>query len=270
MKTKMLVAHWSSDLRFTNLGDGAIVPILDRLNKDVTVLHGRNAPIPEGFPFVLMGIGSVLNTSLAMINFPTKFWGSGIGFDGDIRPIPQPHEILAVRGPVTRDLMGLAPGIPLGDPILLVPQLFPELDPTPNKPSLFIPHMRATIGDIYRRTQVLNRLGVQEYETTLVYEDEGQTLMERIQKILNATFVLTGSLHTFYIRKMFNLGVALCTGGPPISSEIKWRDMFAYYGIQGTVEENTVANLAEGIAWWEEKGSLAENPSLDGLLATLP
>jgi pyruvyltransferase len=69
---------------------------------------------------------------------PIKVWGSGFIEDGPRRSRFM-LDVLAVRGPLSRDRLGLPADTVLGDPGLLVPRLLPSLPPKQHRWGI-VPH----------------------------------------------------------------------------------------------------------------------------------
>src|SRR5687768_4200928 len=106
MNPKILVNHWSALMPLANFGDYAIVPLLKGLvpGCEITILPDLSSELPEGHDFALVGIGSVLSRGFwdRLKNVPVKYWGCGVPVLGEPWPLPTGHEILAVRGEISR------------------------------------------------------------------------------------------------------------------------------------------------------------------------
>jgi hypothetical protein len=107
----------------TNFGD-SISPLL------VRELAGKPVEFAPLHRCELIAAGSLLNMAIrsqwrrtvSLRLTPIKVWGTG---SLDAKRLDRRHrlDIFAVRGPETRDALGLPPGTPLGDPGLLLSQL---------------------------------------------------------------------------------------------------------------------------------------------------
>lgn len=114
----MIETYWWRTV--PNFGD-AISPRIVRWLSGQRVRWSRAGGRP-----VLAAVGSVLQTCQP----GWHVWGSGL-IAGDAR-VPSGLAVHAVRGPRTRDALvrhGYAAGVPLGDPGLLLPALFPRRSP---------------------------------------------------------------------------------------------------------------------------------------------
>jgi succinoglycan biosynthesis protein ExoV len=111
--------HWWTQI--PNAGD-QISPVI------VQALLGRKPRRAErGDNGVLFGVGSILHQTSCYTN--AVVWGSGCD-PGRYGTPKRDATYLAVRGPMTRDLLELG-SVPLGDPGFLMPRIFPcEPDPT--------------------------------------------------------------------------------------------------------------------------------------------
>lgn len=274
MNIKILVAHWTATLPQANVGDYAIVPLLKGLvpGCEIEILPEYSQTLPDGYDFALVGIGSVLSRGFweRLKQVPVKYWGSGVPVLGEPWALPAGHEILAVRGEISRADKNLPDNFPTGDPLFLLCEAYPDLAPDGVGVSLYVPHLRSRLQDDQARMDKLAAMGVEGYSDTML-DDRENDFWPRIQEWLNAPFIVTGSLHCFILRVLFGLPVAL--GFPPgvkVSNEVKWLDTFSYLGIDGTLEENTVNTLAEGQAWWTAKGQNVQLPDTEELQAALP
>lgn len=264
------ISHWTSDQPRKNFGDAAILSIVGALGYPYEIVKDFATKLPAGCEFILVGIGSVLNTTYPnRFKVPVKFWGSGAAFLGAKVDVRSETQYLAVRGPLTRDTLDLDNDTPLGDPAFLFPRLFPDLAPGENGPAVYIPHIRSCIPEEEKRAVLLLTLGVKSYLETWV--TPAFNVMSFIQAALDPEDALVGSLHAFILRIAFGRRVALCLPeGVEISNEAKWLDTFAFLGIPGGIAENAVGNLAEAQTWWTQVGANVVVPDLQPLLDAFP
>lgn len=102
---------------YRNFGDELTGLVLDKL------LPGQSHQWVQPEEAQLVGVGSVLNTLRGRLQPGTAIWGTGGGYH--LEDITEGLEVLAVRGPLTRDNCGLPADTPLGDPGLLLPLWYP-------------------------------------------------------------------------------------------------------------------------------------------------
>jgi pyruvyltransferase len=131
-----------------------------------------------------------------------------------------------VRGPLTREfLMDIGIDVPeiYGDPALLLPLLFPELEPSPMIDYIVIPHIS---------------------EITLVDEIDNIILptlhwKEVVAKILESKFVISSSLHRIILAEAFGIPARLLriTQNEPL---FKYADYYAGTGRNGFVYAESV------------------------------
>lgn len=130
-----MYARWYTG-QANNFGD-VLNPILLARISGKRVINARDAMVPPWAP-VYSAIGSIIGSEW---NDGVVVWGSGLLSEG--RPLKgRPREILAVRGPRTRDALqrrGLPCPHVFGDPALLLPRFFPIL-PTNEFALGVIPH----------------------------------------------------------------------------------------------------------------------------------
>jgi hypothetical protein len=170
------------------------------------------------------------------------FWGCGLRDD---RPLP---EALArrcrfhgVRGPLTRDRLGLPPDTPLGDPALLLPLIHrPEAAATAGG-TLLVPH----IHDPSDHAVLLARTGAGAVLAPTV-ASRPAAMIAAINAIASAEFVLCGALHAAIIACAYGRPFAFVDTGH-IDLPFKWFDFAASVGIPAVF----VRTLAEGRLAWE-------------------
>lgn len=191
------------------------------------------------------------------------YWGCGAREE---RPIPdmvlKNCRFHGVRGPLTRDLLGLAADAVLGDPGLLTPLI---VAPHPScqtwGKTICMPHMH----DPRDPNALLAESGCEILLSPMVHPSEGE-LLHLIQAIASADFVLTGSLHGAILACAFGRPFAYWNTGF-VDIEFKWRDFSASVGI----EAEFVKNLEEGQLLYRDKiAPRLRRPRLSSLLVVAP
>ena len=205
-----------------NFGD-ALSPIIVR---EITC---RNAVYANIFNCELIALGSILDTyfrwrparALLGSRQPVKVWGSGFIKDGPPRR-PNGLMVAAVRGPLTRERLGLSEDTPLGDPGLLISQ-FVKKSRTPRFAWGIVPHM-ADIND--RRLRLLTD---QTRHATLIRLDGDP--MTTLRRIADCECIVSTSLHGLISADA--LGIPnwwLRLGDRLIGGSWKFEDYFASVG----------------------------------------
>lgn len=237
---------WADDLK--NLGDWLTVPILQAL--------GHSIEPPEADQPVLFGIGSTIGP----VHFglypdsPIHVWGSGLMNRADARQWNR-VKFHAVRGPITRDTLGL--NVPLGDPALLLPKLVTLPEPQFPNQILYVNHCGTR--------PPLHPPGFESAVTMLVPESNALRLVARIAR---SRFVASASLHGCMIAAAYGVPWAPCATSTYELSD-KWNDWFAYLGLPAR-RHPLPADPGAAWIWWETVGHRARLPDCSHLLDILP
>jgi hypothetical protein len=164
------------------------------------------------------------------------FWGCGMR---DTTELPQDEKkrclFFGVRGPYTRDTLGLPKSTPLGDPGLLAPLFHrPKLNEITNGKIIGIPHMfeRKKPGELVKVSGVDMIVRPECASTEL-------GLREILDKIASARFVLAGSLHSAIIACSYNKPFAFWDTGF-IDIPFKWKDFAESINIPCKFHQNIV------------------------------
>lgn len=152
-------------------------------------------------------------------------WGCG---KRDAKPLSDTVRaachFFGVRGPLSRDGLGLPPDTPIGDPGLLLPLLYPRRGPVGAGPVLCVPHYNEpTDAETLRQ-----RCGADELASARVASPEAMKAL--VDRIAGAQFVLAGSLHA---------AITACAYGVPfgywdtgfVDCPFKWEDFAASLGV---------------------------------------
>lgn len=171
----------------------------------------------------LYGIGTLLNSATKRIENAVVL-GSGYGYGENVNWDPGTVEILGVRGPLTAKAMGKedVPGMVIGDPALLVPEL----------PSLLSGRALASGGLIvapHHRSSEAWDLDVATSSEFCVLDPGLVSVHDYIATIREASLVVTESLHGAIIAAAFGvpfIPVAMCSR----IDSTKWTDFFMLLG----------------------------------------
>lgn len=129
MSGKPINLHYFKSRRgLPNFGD-ELAPLT------VSYVTGRPCVLSSRWSCELTGIGSILDRFIqpkgraiefakSLLRSPTKIWGSGLINKADF--VPNRFEVLAVRGRLTAEALGLPADAVLGDPALLIGEIFQE------------------------------------------------------------------------------------------------------------------------------------------------
>jgi hypothetical protein len=179
----------------------------------------------------LIGLGSILHltkenllsTLLPWSNSKEKMvWGAGI-ISGDVRKndIFRKLNYLSVRGPLTRDLLGLPKDITMGDPGLIVGEIFPRRMPK-HDVGVVLHYSHKS-----RRSEILEAwpfLGARFIDV----EDDAESV---VASIAECRSILSSSLHGLVVADALgipNMKLPMQTG--VIGGDFKYRDYFGSIG----------------------------------------
>lgn len=139
----------------------------------------------------LVGVGSILE--MVPNHSDVTIWGSGLMHQTP-RQMPR-AKVLAVRGPLTRDLLGLSGTVPLGDPGLLVSRHLPR--PRTVGVVAVVPHGHHTVWPS-AFDQLARRDGVRR-----VRFDQG--VSRAVRQIASADLVVSSSLHGLIVADAYGI-----------------------------------------------------------------
>jgi hypothetical protein len=192
-----------------------------------------------------------------------RFWCCGLR--EAVAPTPEvvaKCHFPAVRGPLSRDLLGLRKSAPIGDSGLLLPLLHQARTlPRYRGRGLCVPHIADPASD----TQLLVATGAECVLRPGIAKSLA-ALRDTIDAIASAEFVLAGALHAAICAAAYRVPFAFLDSGH-VDLPFKWRDFAASVGIEAIFARN----LAEGRALWQEATAPALRlPPLSPLLAVAP
>lgn len=204
-----------------------------------------------------------LRHSIGTMEGTVAYWGCGMR-----SPRALPDNIrkkglfFGVRGPRTRDLLGLdRQSTPLGDPALLLPILYtPSSHQETQGRSICIPHVHDPRPD----RELLLRSGADLIVRPTIEASE-RALLEMIDKIWSAKFVLTNALHGAIFAAAYARPFAFWSNGH-LDCPLKWDDFAASINMRGEFAED----LQAGLELYGSQEPDLHLPPLTALLACCP
>jgi Polysaccharide pyruvyl transferase len=185
-----------------------------------------------------------LRYSVGSKNGTIALWGCGARTDNCLKgKVPDDYRFFGVRGPLTRDLLGLEKDTVLGDPGLLAPIFHqPQGNSETKGKRICIPH----IHDLRPKEDLLKMSGADMLVSPLV-DSNLPALKTLLNKIAEADFILTASLHGAIVACAYNRPFAFWDNGH-LDIEFKWRDFSASIGIKSKFAKS----VSEGERLFEE------------------
>ena len=212
-----------------------------RLDPDVGNSEGRR----------ILTVGSIMH----LARTGDVIWGAGVNG----KKTPDDHhfsdlDVRAVRGPLTRDyLMRRGTKVPdvLGDPALLVPELYPELAKWKSKPMrdiLVVPN--------------LNDWPVAQSCCDIEVLNPTRPVMECLEAICRSRFVVGSSLRAIIVAESVGIGARVVRSR--VEALFKYQD---YYLGTGRTDFRAASSLSEATALGPEPPMIA---GTGALLAAFP
>jgi len=255
------VTYWRRDDPVQNMGDYL---------SELFVLRVAAAPLVRYSRIRLIGsvlsnfvIKQDLDAVAAQPSALVGYWGCGMRDEDPVRADLRARcRFHGVRGPLTRDRLGLPADTPVGDPALLLPLLHtPRPVPTLAGRTICMPHINDDTSD----RLLLARTGAEAVVRAAVPRSI-EALLETIDAIAAAEFVLAGALHAAIVACAYQRRFAYYDSGN-IDLPFKWLDFSASVSIP-TVFVRTVT---EGLRTWETLIAPAlQRPRLAPILAAFP
>jgi hypothetical protein len=173
-----------------------------------------------------------------------SYWGCGLRDETPIHPnVVERCRFHGVRGPLSRDVLGLPLDTPLMDPGLLAPLIHtPRPVPRASGRVLCMPHIADPKGD----DELLKMSGAQAVVRPAVKNDV-EELRKLLDVIASAEFLLTGSLHGAIFACAYNVPFAFWDNGH-LDISFKWRDFAGSVGIPSVF----VRNVEDGLKAYAE------------------
>lgn len=245
---KVKLIYWTNNNSNKNLGD-YIGELMLKLSGISISDHGFTS---------YFTVGTVLsNYWFEKIKDKKIFWGSGsCGYDF---PNLLNSEILAVRGPLTRDWLSLNKNIPLGDPALLFPRIY-----LPKKTSYgpyLIENYHNNLNIPFTKTNIVKKTSMK------LINDEWETV---IDKIANSEFILANSLHSSILAHAYGTPWSFFGNVNNSIMNLRWLDWFSYLGLPAEAFYS-ILSLDDGIIWWQKyKDILKKNIPISNLIDACP
>jgi len=268
MRSSILLDCWLGGCKLMNLGEWFCKLILNHLGYEVRY-HQEGTVETEPCLMVIASDFHRRKIDRLLQEVPkVVVWGAGTGkrlaqyaFNIAQEPYASQVRVYALRGPITAQRCGAA-GVPLCDPAFLLPSMLPVTRSAAHNEVLYVPHWweREGAGDR------LSDIGADSYLDVIMEEKD---VLPTIQRIINARFVLTSTLHTAILCIAYGVpwAVYLSPTRTDVPQPIKWRDTFASMGCR---RPRPVANLQAGKQWWATVGSKLRPPDVSPLLACFP
>ena len=208
--------HFFRHVSFFNLGDELAPYILQK------ILKSRLKKVdPRENQSALFSVGSILSDAC----FETQtVWGSGL-IAAQARPQVMPN-ILAVRGPLTARALQIDGKVPLGDPALILPDLYQPKSKIEKKFKLgVIPHYMD-------KNIFLNRFDPQGEKSVNILNVATNKVEEFIDRLIECEFIISSSLHGLIIAQAYNIpAVWVEFSDKIIGAGFKFFDFFYSVGI---------------------------------------
>lgn len=184
-------------------------------------------------------------------------WGSAsCGFD--LPQLTSDDEILAVRGPMSREWLGLPEDTALGDPALLLPRVYKPVDmgcgPT------LVENFHNEVSIPATKLNMIKKISMK------IKDDNWKFVVDRI---FSAEFVLANSLHSAIIAHAYGRPWAFYSGGKDIPMPLRWKDWFCLIGIPEE-EQKPVGGLLEAASWWDKNSKSMREINLAPLVDRCP
>lgn len=190
--------------------------------KELTGEHLEWAPLKSAD---VVGVGSILNGALKRTPLPLVF-GSGLRGDAGVEAVADPARFTLVRGSLTREALGLPASTPLGDPGLVIREIYPVGASKRHlgKP-LFIPHFAMLNWPEGR--MVVRSLRSAGWEIMLPNETPRAIALA----VAHASAVLTTSLHAMVFAHSYGTPVSLLRWeAPRVEPRFKYLDYLSALG----------------------------------------
>jgi hypothetical protein len=190
------------------------------------------------------------------------FWGCGKRGPEPMSPTVRQHcRFFGVRGPLTRDALGLPADTVLGDPGLLAPIFHAARrhDATTGR-TICLPH----IQDVRPVEELLAMAGTDLLVHPRIDSSEAG-LHDILDRIASADFVLSASLHGAIIACAYGRPFAFWDNGH-LDIPFKWQDFAGSIGIT----PRFATNLAEGYAIFSEQQHSISLPPFAPMLRDCP
>lgn len=247
LASRELRSGYRTWLRMRLHGGSALTNFGDELSPLVlSYVTGQRVQWAPAHRAAIVSVGSILEYVNKRTRNQPWIWGTGLREEPRATGIPEiamSDKVLAVRGPLSRQALGLNMDLPIGDPGVLAPVLgrFHGLH---RRGTLFIPHFRTWAT---RSGQDLLTLA-----KSAGYEIANPSLppLEMIALIARADLVLSSSLHGVIVANALGIPAQLVSIPASGRNEphFKYEDYFQSVGIRFSSIAANTALLAENRA----------------------
>lgn len=212
----------------------------------------------------VLGVGSILNKAW-QARADAIVFGSGLR-QADHRPLAMPRSlILAVRGTLTRDALRMTAAPAMGDPALVIGDVYGTRSPSPSREPLFIPHFTMLASSAGRRRISALRAGGWRIQLP--------TTAPRLvaDAVRNAPLVATNSLHGIVFAHAVGTPVMAVDVDGHAEPRFKYDDYMSVFGLEHEpVDLTVVANrsvqaLIDDVAPRTERVTAALPAIVEGL-----
>ncbi len=268
MATEICSSYWRGEQDVLNLGEHFVEWLAAAMSMRVCPVLKNNGRHKS----VWMIIGSSLHREQLDKLFcqfeRVIVWGAGNGCGIPMaanltqEPYASRVTVRAVRGPLTVAHSRLPASTVQGDPGFLMPHFYPQGRAASEGETLYVPHW-SNREDAERKRQVL---GVDGWMDVMMPRDAAGAAMQRL---LDAEFVLTNSLHCWIFCAAYGVPHAFALpDGEQWNMPLKWADVWQWLGQVNMPVP--MSKLSEAREWWAAEGRWIQIPDLEPLLLCGP
>jgi hypothetical protein len=263
------LTYWLKNRSVQNFGDLLSEVLFEALTSR-SLFDWRQGKMTGDYDVVRL-LGSIISNwhiemdlehSRAGADKPLAYWGCGLRSDEPLQPDRMARcNFLGVRGPLTRDVLGLPSDTPIGDPGLLLPFLY---SPKPNQDflekTICVPHFLEKKSD----EELLAMTGC---DLILRPNLAGgrESVGNFLDSLSSAKLVLAGALHAAIVAHAYGKAFAYFDSGY-IDVPFKWRDFAASIHMP----PEFVKTVDAGSAFYKTNAPMYTMPQLGALLACAP
>lgn len=241
--------YWTKNKKEKNLGD-----YLGDVLFQLAGLKVSN----EGFPFCFNIGTSISSYWWKLCNGHKLIWGSGSC--GNSPPdLKEQDEFFAVRGPLSRDYLGLPKKIPLGDPALLISKIYNPVDM----------HCGPIVIENFHSSIKLpkNNLNMIKKYSMKLTNDNWKLVIDQIS---SADLIFANSLHSAIIAHSYGKPwVFYAPENSNIPFPFRWEDWFSFLGLPKE-SLRSIEDLKSAIDWWDFYSPKMNKIDLNPLIESCP
>lgn len=218
------VDYWLKGNDEQNFGDFLSAYLRDRMFLPIGVRAGQYRLIGSTIAdFILREADEASAAETNLRDRRVAFWGCGLRDASSLAPAWRAQAIICgVRGPLSRDALGLPPSTPMADPGLLMPALYaPAPCPHVMGRSIAIPHFHDRRDD-----SVLLGMAAADRLVRPNLPNAVGAMLAMVDAIAAADFVLSASLHGAIIAAAYGVPFAYWDNGH-LDLPFKWEDFAA-------------------------------------------